>query len=261
MEALSNYLEQLTAFGNRLFVSSPPGPAFLIWSNKEFLPNITGISIIEQEGALPGKGPKSAEIVEILRKQLFGTIPILHIIYKSDLSAMKINGSTYVLAEAAQIISDTFHIAIGSNPAKAPNDANQIIDPFHIWSRAAFDGSTVMKTDIDFLLIKDHKVDSIWEVKRSAKIKVGSWIPYVNPSKPNDVNNYYMLMSLSNLLKARMITVHHEEMNADAVLTGEEKADFYVYTPGPNQNMLNTFALRTENTTRVINEVFNIDRK
>jgi hypothetical protein len=51
MEALSNYFITLDVFKDRIFVSDPPNAALLIWTNHEFLPNISGIAIVEQQGA------------------------------------------------------------------------------------------------------------------------------------------------------------------------------------------------------------------
>jgi hypothetical protein len=115
-----------------------------------------------------------------------------------------------------------------------------------------------MKTDIDFITIKDGKISSIWEIKRSEKVKVGTWSPYINPTIGNDINNYYMLISLSNLLKVKMVTVHHEEMKPDVVFTGEEKVDFFIYKPKPDIESLALFAQRGKSTTGVINDVLNL---
>jgi hypothetical protein len=258
MEALSNYFLTLDEFKNRIFVSNPPNAALLIWTNRDFLPNISGVAIVEQENQIQQIGISSGDLTDILTKQLYGTVPVLHIVYKADMTSMHINGTFYNLVDAASRIADSFHITLGVAPAKAPNNANQISDPFHIWSRDAFDGRTVMKTDIDFLLIRAGKISSVWEVKRSKIVRVGSWAPYINPNSNNDINNYLMLMSLSNLLKCKMLTVHHEEMDSQITFNGTERADFFVYNPQPSQDNLNIFALRKSSTTATINEALNL---
>lgn len=43
------------------------------------------------------------------------------------------------LDSAANLISKLFKNELGQNPAKIPNDAEQITDLFHLWSREAFD--------------------------------------------------------------------------------------------------------------------------
>lgn len=258
MEALSNYFITLDRFKDRIFISNPPNAAMLIWTNRDFLPNISGISIVEQEGMKSQIGLSGQKLKIVLENQLYGTVPVLHIIYSADMKLLKIDDNDYTLEDAARNISEIFHIKLGSSPAKAPNDLTQIVDPFHIWSRDAFDGISVMKTDIDFLMTNNGKVSSIWEVKRSKVVPVGKWAPYVNPNSNNDINNYLLLMSLSNLLKCRMITVHHEEMNNAATFNGSEQVDFYVYHPKPDQDSLNSFAMRKTSTTSTINKVLNI---
>jgi hypothetical protein len=203
-------------------------------------------------------GLSAQSLKSILQNQLYGTIPVLHIAYKSDMSSMLIDGRSFTLKAAAEKIAESFHIKTGASPAKAPNNASQIADPFHIWSRDAFDGRTVMKTDIDFLLTRNNKVSSVWEVKRSKAIQVGQWAPYINPNTNNDINNYLMLMSLSNLLKCKMITVHHEEMDSTVAFSGNEQVDFFTYAPQPNQHNLNSFAVRKNSTTATINGALNI---
>jgi len=262
MEALSNYFLTLDALKNRIFISNPPNAALLIWTNREFLPNISGIAIVEQEGQTATIGISSNSLREILVNQLYGTVPVLHIVYKADMTSMLINGTSFQLADAANKIADSFHITLGTAPAKAPNKPSQISDPFHIWSRDAFDGITVMKTDIDFLFTRDGKISSVWEVKRSNVVRVGVWAPYVNPNTNNDINNYLMLMSFSNLLKCKMLTVHHEEMDSSVIFNGTERVDFFIYKPQPNHqpnlDTLHTFALRTSSTTATINDILNI---
>lgn len=261
MEVLSRYLLAAGKFDKQIFVSNPPNAALLIWTNKKYLPGITDVSIVESSAKSENSGVTAERLKTILEKQLFDTLPIAGVVYKQDLSSMNINGDDLTLDKAAQKLSELFRIDIGGNPAKAPNDAAQISDSFHLWSRDAFDGRTVMKTDIDLLRIEDERIKSIIEIKRSRKVPVGKWKPYIDAgSANNDVNNYYMLMSFAGALQSSMITIHHEEMDNDATLTGEETADFFVYKPesAPNRNVLDAFADASNRRIRKIGEVFGI---
>jgi hypothetical protein len=162
------------------------------------------------------------------------------------------------IEEAAKNIASDFKLKIGASPAKVPNDISQINDPFHIWSRNAFDGYSVMKTDIDILTIDDNgeNIKSLIEIKRSKKIPVGTWKPFVNPnSKYNDCNNYYLMMELADLLNTNFYTIHHELMNDDLEFHSTDNVDLFTYKPKlerlKNQSILNAFA--SESNRKIIN--------
>ncbi|GGN05643.1 hypothetical protein GCM10007092_20530 [Thermus composti] len=85
---------------------------------------------------------------------------------------------------------------------KPPNDLQQVRDLFHVWSRKAFAG--IKKTDVDLVLLSDkNDARVLVEVKRSAKKKVGEWIPY--PIDPYDGLAYF-----ARTWGAKLVTVHHE---------------------------------------------------
>lgn len=269
MEAFGRYLLTLPKFQNRVFISNPPGAALLIWTNKASLPNITGVSVVEKVGASAETGITTAHLLEVLQRQLNNKVPVLHIQYDDAMQFLLLEGERLSLEEAAKRISNAFNIKLGQNPAKAPNSSAQINDPFHIWSRDAFDGFSVMKTDIDILFTRSSIEPSleliiiVMEIKRSKKIPVGRWLPYVNPNGPNDINNYLITISLCNLIKCTFITVHHDVMDNQAVLTGEEMIDCFLYNPGLdplslNQAMLNNFASIAKRITITVNQLLKI---
>jgi hypothetical protein len=269
VEAFGRYLLTLPKFQNKVFISNPPGAALLIWTNKASLPSITGVSVVEKVGASAETGMTTAHLLEVLRRQLENKVPVLYIQYDDAMQFLFLEGERLSLEEAAKRISNTFNIKLGQNPAKAPNSSTQINDPFHLWSRDAFDGFSVMKTDIDILFIRSttepslELISIVMEIKRSKKIPVGRWLPYVNPSGLNDINNYLLTISLCNLLKCTFITVHHDVMDNQAVLTGEEMIDYFLYNPGPNtqhpnQALLNEFASVAKRVTIPINQLLKI---
>ncbi len=263
MEAFGRYLMNHPKYLGRVFVSSPPGAALLIWSNRDFLPNITGISLVEQVDGVNSSGIEGKALCAILKKQLYNTIPVLDIAYDGALDYMIVDGARMSLAESAGWISDKFSLKLGSHPAKKPNDLSQINDPFHLWSREAFDGRSVYKTDIDLLTLtppspgRAQKVKTIIEVKRSAKNPVGKWKPYVDLARYNDANNYLITMTLCNLLKANFYTIHHDAMDDAYDFTGNERIDMFSYKPGPDQATLRTFAHEDNRRVVSIDGLFN----
>jgi hypothetical protein len=103
----------------------------------------------------------------------------------------------------------------------------QIRDAFHIWSRNAFDGEN-KKTDIDIIAYwdKDATIIGLVEVKRSAKVRVGKWRPYIE-----DLNNYLLCMSFSNIINADFYTVHHTIVNQQP-MTNKSLLDVFRYASG-----------------------------
>ncbi|WP_321413062.1 hypothetical protein [uncultured Desulfobacter sp.] len=257
MESFAKYLLTSEKLKNRVFISNPPSAAILIWTNKDILPKITGVSIVEMEYTNYNSGVKIELVTDIFKKKLGTITPFKHIIYNKELAYFYINGERIGISDAANIISNDFNIKLGASPAKVPNDIKQIIDPFHIWSRNAFDGFSVMKTDIDILSLNDElsEIKSLVEIKRSKKIPVGKWRPFVNPnSRYNDCNNYYLMMELSDLLNANFFTIHHDIMDDNTLFNGPEQVDLFTYCPSPNkvknQALLDDFA--SEKNRRIV---------
>lgn len=263
MEAFGRYLLNLPKYNDRVFVSNPPSAALLIWSNSEFLPNVSGITIVEKFNSNNDSGIPTARLISILKRQLYNTVPFVHIQYDEQMEFMLVNDEKMGLEDAANRISSAFSISIGRNAAKAPNNPAQIRDPFHLWSREAFDGHSVFKTDIDILTTKIEakveKIKTIIEVKRSNKVKVGQWQPYVDPNRANDINNYLITISLCNLLKANFLTVHHEVMDENAILNGNEVIDCFWHHPVPNQNTLDSFSSIKNRKSLTINSLLGIE--
>ena len=249
MESFAKYLLESTKLKDRLFISNPPSAAILIWTNRESLPKITGVSIVEMENSQYSSGVQIELVTEILKRKLDSISSFKHIIYNKELAYFIINNKKMSIKEAAENISQDFKLKLGASPAKVPNDVKQINDPFHIWSRNAFDGFTVMKTDIDILTIENDgkNIKSLIEIKRSKKVPVGTWRPYVNPnSKYNDCNNYYLMMELADLLNTNFYTIHHELMSNELIFKPTDTVDLFTYKPQlgqvKNQATLDAFA-------------------
>ena len=257
MESFAKYILNNSDLKDRVFISNPPSAALLIWTNKQTLPGITGISLVEMENTSLQSGVSTVDLNNALTNRLYGTVPISHIVYDKDLNYMRINGSQMPVSDAAVEISREFNIRLGDNPAKIPNDITQINDPFHIWSRGAFDGRSVMKTDVDVLTLNmDLKtIKSLIEIKRSRKIPVGTWKPFINPrSSHNDCNNYFIMITLANLLDFYYYTIHHDIMDGEISFKEGDLVDLFTYKPDStspvNQATLNTFS--AEENRRVV---------
>ena len=258
MESLGSFLLKHPTFKDRVFISNPPGAAFILWSNRDFLPNISGISIVEQLDTTCNAGISGSDLSTLLAAQLYRTIPLLYIKYHKDLEYMLIDGAKMPLEACATRISEAFSVKLGKAQAKKPNDSKQIADPFHTWSRETFDGNLVYKTDVDIVTIDEsvRKIKSIIEVKRSAKVKVGKWKPYVDSkAENNDTTNYLMSMSLCSILKANFFTIHHDKMNNEDLI-GSDLVDIFRYRPTINQEALTSFAHENNRQTKSIDSLF-----
>lgn len=228
MDAFKEYL--ISNYPN-VFISEDPFATILIWSNQSEMPKITGVSLVEQEGFVSSKGVNGQLLINLLRNAITPT-PFLHIVYPRDMTYIYINDRKYTLDSGAKLIATTFRVQLGFDPAKTPNDPTQIRDAFHIWSRNAFDGIKVKKTDIDAIILNTQltRFCSILEVKRSAKIKVGSWHPYAA-----DLNNYLLCMSFSNILNVDYFTVHHEILEGNTI-NPDNYVDVFTYHYGSSPN-------------------------
>jgi hypothetical protein len=223
MESFTRYLSSLTKYKDRIFFSSPPDAALIIWSNIGALPAITGISLVSDINSKNEAMPR-LYLLDILKRHLPNEFPIIDVVYDFQNSFLLIGDVKFPLEEGALRLGSLLNIRIGNGKAKAPNNLDMITDSFHLWSRDVFDGQLTKKTDIDLLIVKDNVVDKIIEIKRSNKIKVGSWNPYI----VNDGPNYLMQISLCKMLSCDFITVHHEEMNESIVFNGDESVDLFI---------------------------------
>jgi hypothetical protein len=218
MDAFLDYFIKQGSEGKNLFVSNPPGPALLIWSDFSEIQKISGITLVRSKEVVTTQGIEYQIILRLLREKLSNLVPILEVIYANNLDNFQIGELLLSNVEAASYLSKTLGIKLGKNPAKKPNKPDQINDPFHIWSREVFDGVTVRKVDVDAIQLDEKKsfFRNIIEVKRSNKIKIGTWTPFINPGATNsDYWNYIMALNLCKLLTCKFITVHHEIVEGD----------------------------------------------
>jgi hypothetical protein len=230
MDAFLSYLIDKGKIKDRLFVSNPPYPALLVWSDFTNLQKVSGITLVHMENSVTEFSLDYKIILSIIKNRISHLVPVLDILYSDDINRFIIEDKTFSNKEAANYISETLKIKLGKNPAKKPNNPKQINDPFHIWSRDVFDGISVRKIDIDAVIVneKRDKITTIIEVKRSAKIKVGKWLPYISLDVPNtDYWNYIMAFSLCKMLTCNFLTFHHEILEGN--LTDETKVDVFEF--------------------------------
>jgi hypothetical protein len=243
MDAFIKYILNTPNLKNRVFISNPPCPHVLLWSNSNNLPYITGISILEMECRRSNCIGISVTLIEkVFRERL--NVPIIKIKYPATMEYLEIDGQRYSLTQAAYLISNTFNVQLSSAKAKRINKDSQVNDRFHIWSRDTFDGINVKKVDLDMVVFNNNTISTIIEIKRSKKEKVGKWQPYVNPTKSNDIPNYLMTMSLCNQLGCILYVVHHEILGS-GILKGTDLIDIFTYYPNnflPTQTTLNQFS-------------------
>lgn len=220
MDSLLKFVLTTKKFGNRLFVCDAPGPVFLVWANFVGLPKIAGVTVVIKQGHEKDNNIDYQPIINILRNKLGQKLPVLKVVYNEDVSVFTINGEEMDNLSAARAISESLKIGLGKNPAKRPNDPSQIKDPFHIWSREVFDGISVRKFDIDaFILSQDHQeIVAIVEIKRSAKVGLGKWLPYMSRTGTNsDYWNYMMAITFSKMIGVTFTTWHHELMTSEEI--------------------------------------------
>lgn len=111
-------------------------------------------------------------------------------------------------------------------------------DYFHLWSRHVFDGKTVIKIDIDGIAIDQttEKIISLVEIKCSAKVPVGEWVPF-----QKDYSNYRLLMDFADLLQVKMITIHHDVKDENRGVTDDTMVDVFTYFPNSSDDKMASF--------------------
>ncbi|MBY0596488.1 hypothetical protein [Bacillus bingmayongensis] len=263
MDAFTRFIASHHSTGGRAFISNPPGPALLLWSNSNSLPNITGVSLVKSINSSTSIGVPSQIVSALLKQQLNTQINFLDIEYDPNLNGMVIDGQNYSMSDAAGYISKTFNVGLGNSNPKRPNNLSMINDPFHLWSRSVFSGTSVMKIDIDLLMLNQtmNQITSIVEIKRSARSPVGIWKPYINPQANNDINNYFMMMSFANCLGVDFHTIHHEEVRTNVALNPNDNVDIFSYRPSnqqPNQQILNLFGAENNRNQQTVTYVANM---
>lgn len=216
MDAFLRYLSTKDRLKGRLFISESPGLVMLVWADFTQLPKLSGITFVHQN-TVRIERDAYAHLIDVLRRKN-SSLPIHDIVYQTDLAIFIIDGVEYTNEQAALFLSESLHLAIGEKVAKKPNNPEQVLDPFHVWSRLVFDGVNVRKVDLDAIILTEDRNDikSIIEIKRSRKVGIGKWKPYVDrEAVRSDYWNYIMCLSLAKILGADFLTFHHEIMEAD----------------------------------------------
>lgn len=232
MDAFLHFLSQTRKFGTRLFVSQAPGPVFLLWCDFANGRRIAGITLVRQESGTASTEDVSYKcILAILKTKLPERFPVLEVVYNHNVSAFNIDGQNCNNEEAAMLLAAKLGIRLGSNPAKRPNDPEQINDVFHRWSRDVFDGISVRKADIDAILLNEKRdaIDAIIEIKRSARKPVGHWTPYMEQTGNTDYWNYIIGLSFSKMVAAHFLTFHHGLMKTEDIFTEETKVELFAF--------------------------------
>ncbi|WP_150111970.1 hypothetical protein [Exiguobacterium antarcticum] len=243
MSALLNYI--YSSFRNNpqknAFISNPPGPAILLWSNRQTHPQLSGISVVSEK---PINTPSTNQqistnlistIVNDIRKNT--SIPFLSIEYdfydpNHHNHTLLINGQQHNVTNGGNLIASTFSLQISSAPQKAINSSASVKDPFHLWSSNLFSGTSVMKIDLDLVIvnISNNTISSMVEVKRSGITNFNAWQPY-----QIDYSNYAMMFSLSDALNIPFLTIHHNELKAN-VINPNKIVNLYTYTPNSSMD-------------------------
>ncbi|WP_394679146.1 hypothetical protein [uncultured Exiguobacterium sp.] len=243
MAALLNFI--YSSFNNhpykKAFISNPPGPAIILFSNNTVFPKLSGIAVVKEKNmSNPNSNQENSSslistIVENIRSNSF--VPSLNIEYDfTDLNdtnhSLYINGNQYNVTDGGKLIASTFSIEIGPEVPKAVTSTEAVKDPFHLWSSDLFDGHLVKKIDLDLVIVDtaNHTISTLVEIKRSDKADFDKWKPY-----QADYNNYAMMLSLSDALGTKFITIHHNEM-LNRVIDPTKLVNIYSYIANSSMN-------------------------
>lgn len=216
MDAIINYLSRHL---KNAFVSHPPSStSILLWPNASL--NQQQAIVTRQKGQI--KHPHEDRIIKILDAPLI----IYHYDHKSDLLEFRMKEQTFSGGWQDPNLRRVVAGALGipyqpGGTMKAPNNSQQVIDLFHVWSREAFAG--IQKTDIDLLLLDNQRICTLIEVKRSAKIPVGQWSPYRN-------DPYDGLAHFAQTWGIPFFAVHHEIIDNSKFST-DIPVDVFEYNP------------------------------
>lgn len=199
------------SLAKRMFVSDPPREVILIWADSNDLPELAGATVVYSQSR--GHDP----VLKCLRKfqEIASKTGLTMIVvqYSADVRRFLVEDKEFENEEFAHFLADNLGIKLGSTPAKRPNNPERISDPFHVWSRLVFDGASVKKVDLDALVFSEdrERVEFLLEIKRSAKIAVGKWTPYI----VQDYANYVLDLSLCKTLGCQFMTVHHSVLDGE----------------------------------------------
>lgn len=232
MDSFLKYLLNKDKVKDRIFISDPPGPVPLVWCTFEDVPRISGVTFVRSHEWKQTSGFDYFKLYDIFRKQLPNSIPLIDLQYNDDCSEFIIEKSNLNADQCAKLLSDKMGISIGRNQAKKPNKPEQIVDPFHKWSRSVFDGITVRKLDLDAITLTEDllSIKSIIEIKRSKAIKVGKWLPYMSKQLGNsDYWNYIISFTICKIMQCDFFTFHHENIDREMPLKDEDKVDQFSF--------------------------------
>jgi hypothetical protein len=195
-------------FGNRLAVSGETGD-LLIWGER--INNgvrLLGLSFNISRAMRTTRG--HGDLLFSCGKHIASKInlPILHIIYPSDLqtnprATLLINGQSVAKNDAQRTIQALFgtrQTILGT--AKDVNKRTN--DVFQDWARDNLPRDYV-RNDIDaILLTQAYEPSKLIEVKRSTQVPPTRWTPFTN-----DARNYYMGNLLAQRAGLDFITLNH----------------------------------------------------
>jgi hypothetical protein len=258
MESFTRYLNTLPEYSGQLFASNPPSTALLLWSIPSSLPSLHGVTFVSGHNSPYQSGFDKNVLKQLLKAKLDPiSVPVIDIIYDFNLRVLNIDGVDYDLQAGATIMATILNVKLGNAASKAPNNPHMISDPFHIWSRNAFDGIGTRKADVDLLILKENRITKVVEVKRSDKRGVGKWNPYIT----SDRANYLLQIEFARILEVDFLTVHHEFMNSSYEFTGEERIDVFPLkcpTDKVNDQLLQVFSA---DNNRIIGKVNDLVRR
>lgn len=210
MDNLLSYLSD--HFGSRLAVSGVSGD-LLVWGERDFnRVKLLGLSFNTPTTAKPTKEHGDLLLASGTLMAQRMKMPFIRIEYPSDLdtnpnSMLIIDGKQVKRVSAAatiQALLGTRYTVAGTS--KAVNRSTS--DPFHVWARGAMPLKYV-RTDVDAILhTKDLKPALLIEVKRSPKVPVRNWEPFLQ-----DIRNYYISDVLAKQTQSQTITLNHPYTN------------------------------------------------
>lgn len=210
MDNLLKYLSD--HFGGRIAVSGVSGD-LLVWGERTY----NGVKLL----GLSFNTPTTAQSRTVHSDLLLASgtlmaqrmnLPFIRIEYPPDLdinpnSILIIDGRQVKRASAAatiQALLGTSYTVAGTS--KAVNRSTS--DPFHVWAREAMPLKYV-RTDVDAILYtQDLKPALLIEVKRSPKVPVRNWEPFLQ-----DIRNYYISDVLAKRSGLRFTTLNHPYTN------------------------------------------------
>ena len=221
---LFSKLVMSTKLADNYFSSNKKGTSILLYSSVRNKPDIDLIVLTYRKGESLEK-EKAVRLVEKLSSQT--NIPYVSCGYDDEFKSITFNGKEYSPIELAEIFNKNYKIELkkGVNNVKAMNDLSEADDPMMQWGRNAFDDK-VTKQDLDGVFFdNNYNIKFFIELKRSDKIKVGSWTPF-----SRDTNNYLQLVNLSKKMECTpwVLTIHTQLGKFDS-MTSDTELDLFIF--------------------------------